>query len=55
MCDICYIWETNQLSSDKAFKIIGDSLKLVKDEEDRDHLMDLCDRIVDSVDKQSGN
>jgi hypothetical protein len=46
---LCDSWESNQLSSDKAFKLIGDSLKSVKDKKDRDHLMELCDKIVDSL------
>jgi hypothetical protein len=48
-CFICQDWENNQLSSDKAFILIGDSLKSVKDKNDRDHLMELCDKIVDSL------
>lgn len=51
MCMLCEAWENNQLSSEKAFKLIGESLKLVENEKERDHLMELCDRIVDSVDK----
>lgn len=51
MCFICDDWEKNRLSSEKAFKLIGDSLKMVENEEDRDHLMELCDQIVDSLDK----
>jgi hypothetical protein len=51
MCHICYDWENNQLSSDKAFQLIGQSLKVVENEEDRDHLMELCDKIVDSLDR----
>lgn len=52
MCQICSDWEDNQLSSDKAFQLIGQSLKLVKDRKGIDHLMDLCDKIVDSIDKK---
>lgn len=51
MCRLCDDWDSNQLSSEKAFQLIGQSLKLVTDEHDRDHLMDLCDKIVDSLDK----
>ena len=51
MCFICDDWDNNQISSEKAFKLIGESLKVVEDEKDRDHLMDLCDKIVDSLDK----
>jgi len=51
MCDICNNWESNKLSSDKAFKLISDCLKLAENEQERDHLMELCDKIVDSLDK----
>lgn len=53
MCLLCDDWNSNQLSSEKAFKLIGQSLQIVENEEDRDHLMELCDRIVDSLDKYS--
>lgn len=48
-CMICDDWQSNQLESGKAFRLIGDSLKLVKDKKERDHLMELCDKIVDSL------
>lgn len=53
MCQLCDDWEKNLMPSDKAFQLIGQSLKMVDNEEDRDHLMELCDRIVDSLDKYS--
>lgn len=51
MCQICEDWEKKEIASDKAFQLIGQSLKLVKTEKERDHLMELCDKIVDSLDK----
>ena len=57
MCHICDDWESNQLNSSKAFILIGNSLKLLtknQDKKERDHLMELCDKIVDSLDKIDG-
>jgi hypothetical protein len=53
ICFICDSWNSNELSSAKAFQLIGDSLKSLspKDIEERDHLMELCEKIVDSLDK----
>lgn len=52
-CFICDSWENNQLSSKEAFILIGNSLKSIGDidSEESNHLIELCDRIVDSLDK----
>lgn len=51
MCMICSAWENNEIDARQAFRMIGDSLKLVKDRDNTDHLMELCDRVIDSVDR----
>jgi hypothetical protein len=47
MCLICIDWEAGKLSAKEAFKNIGESLATAATEEERKHLFELSDRLLD--------
>lgn len=47
MCRICVEWEQGKLTSKEAFRNIGEAINTTDDDDTREHLFGLSERILD--------
>lgn len=47
MCKICSEWTLGKLNDEEAFRAIGEHLNVETDQDERDHLFDVVEKILD--------
>lgn len=47
MCRICVEWELGKLTTKEAFRNLGELINSTDDEETKDHLFDLSNKLLD--------